>query len=63
MSTALTSRVDRHSPAFLDNATAFEGLLEALATQQGLARGGGGEKAIDRHHSRGRLLAHERIDL
>jgi acetyl-CoA carboxylase carboxyltransferase component len=63
VSTALTSRVDRHSPAFLDNATAFEGLLEALATQQGLARGGGGEKAIDRHHSRGRLLAHERIDL
>ena len=63
MSAALTSRVDRHSPAFLDNAVAFEGLLEALATQQGLARGGGGEKAIDRHHSRGRLLAHERIDL
>ena len=63
MSAALTSRVDRHSPAFLDNAAAFEGLLEALATQQGLARGGGGEKAIDRHHSRARLLAHERIDL
>ncbi|HYT39428.1 MAG TPA: carboxyl transferase domain-containing protein [Acidimicrobiia bacterium] len=48
---------------FQENAAAFDRLLAALAEQQALARGGGGQKAIDRHHSRGRLLAHERIDL
>ena len=34
--------------------------LEALAEK---ARLGGGQKAVDRHHERGKLTARERIDL
>jgi acyl-CoA carboxylase subunit beta len=37
--------------------------VAALDEQLGLARAGGGQRYADRHHSRGRLLARERIDL
>ncbi len=63
MATVLTTRIDAASAAFMENAAAFDGLLAALDEQQALARGGGGPKSVDRHHSRGRLLAHERIEL
>src|SRR5439155_1131950 len=61
--TVLATRIDPTGAPFQENAAAFDGLLAALAEQQALARGGGGPKAVDRHHSRGGLLAHERIDL
>ncbi|MDQ1568900.1 MAG: acyl-CoA carboxylase subunit beta, partial [Actinomycetota bacterium] len=63
MSTILTSRIDILSPTAATNADAFGELLEALAEQQAVARAGGGPKAVERHHARGRLVAHERIDL
>ena len=37
--------------------------LRALEEQQALARSGGGPRYIERHRSRGRLLARERIEL
>ena len=37
--------------------------LEKLEEEQGKARLGGGEKRIERHHSRGRLMPRERIEL
>ena len=37
--------------------------LEKLEEEQLKARLGGGEKRIERHHSRGRLMPRERIEL
>ena len=37
--------------------------LEKLDEEQEKARLGGGEKRIERHHSRGRLMPRERIEL
>ena len=37
--------------------------LEALDAEHGKALAGGGEKYVDRHHKRGKLLARERIEL
>ena len=63
MGNVLTTRIDPAGPAFQENAAAFDDLLAALAEQQALARSGGGAKYAERHHARGRLLAHERIEL
>src|SRR2546422_776070 len=63
MTTALTSRVDPHSARFSENTAAFAALLDALESQQRRARDGGGPRAVERHRSRGRLLAQDRIDL
>ena len=37
--------------------------LERLATLEQQAEMGGGQKAVDRHHERGKLTARERLDL
>ena len=37
--------------------------LEKLEEEQEKARLGGGERRIERHHSRGRLMPRERIEL
>ncbi|HLJ08906.1 MAG TPA: carboxyl transferase domain-containing protein [Acidimicrobiia bacterium] len=63
MSTVLATRVDPDSAAFAENADAFSRLLAALDEQQARARAGGGPKYAERHKARGRLLAHERIEL
>ncbi|HVW33878.1 MAG TPA: carboxyl transferase domain-containing protein, partial [Acidimicrobiia bacterium] len=63
MGTVLSSRIDPSSAGYQENEAAFAGLLAALAEQQSLARAGGGPKYSERHKARGRLLAHERIDL
>ena len=63
MGNVLTTRVDPVAPTYQENAAAFDDLLAALAEQQAMARAGGGPKYAERHHSRGRLLAHERIEL
>ena len=36
-------------------------LIEELEQRLAVARAGGGQKSIDRHHARGKLLARERI--
>src|SRR3954467_13074639 len=59
----LPDRVDRDAPEF---ASRREALLEQLAeveTQLALVRGGGGEKYVERHRTRGKLLARERVEL
>jgi acyl-CoA carboxylase subunit beta len=59
----LPDRVDRDASEF---AARRESLLELLAEhsrQLALANLGGGEKYVDRHRKRGKLLARERIEL
>src|SRR4051794_15881363 len=40
----------------------MEGLLEELRARTARVAAGGGERAVERHRSRGKLLARERID-
>ena len=61
--TVLTSRVDRTSDAFATRAAHMEGLLAELRERTALVAAGGGERATERHRSRGKLTARERIDL
>ena len=61
--TVLTSRVDRASDAFAARAAHMEGLLAELRERTALVAAGGGERATERHRSRGKLTARERIDL
>jgi len=46
-----------------DNREAMLEKLGALETEHAKALAGGGEKYVDRHHRRGKLLARERIEL
>src|SRR4051794_18446703 len=41
----------------------MEGLVAELRDRTALVTRGGGERAIERHRSRGKLLARERVDL
>ena len=59
----MKSRIDPTAPAYQENLKAFRELLAGLDEEQARARAGGGPKYSERHHSRGRLLAHERIEL
>ena len=45
------------------NRTAMLAKLAELATEQAKAVAGGGQKYVDRHHARGKLLPRERIEL
>ncbi len=51
------------SPSLPLNRRAMLERLAALEEQQALARAGGGTTYTDRHRDRGRLLAHQRIEL
>lgn len=42
---------------------AMEALVAELRERTALVAAGGGEKALERHRSRGKLTARERIDL
>ncbi|GAA2065337.1 acyl-CoA carboxylase subunit beta [Williamsia deligens] len=61
--TALRSTVDPADPAFVENATTMTEKLAGLEEQFAKALAGGGEKYVERHHKRGKLLARERIEL
>ncbi len=58
----LESRVDRSAQAFAENRARMGELVEELRERSAQVAKGGGEKAIERHRSRGKLLARERID-
>jgi acetyl-CoA carboxylase carboxyltransferase component len=61
--TVLATRVDRSSQQFQRNRAA---MLEKVAELEALfeqVRGGGGERYIQRHRERGKLLVRERIEL
>ncbi len=59
----LSSTVDPSSESFAVNRHAMEEALAEVDEQLALARGGGGERYVERHRRRGKLLAHERIEL
>ncbi|TWP33955.1 acyl-CoA carboxylase subunit beta [Leekyejoonella antrihumi] len=61
--TRLPTMVDSSSAEFQAAAAAMTTKLEEIAGEQAKAVTGGGPKAIDRHHSRGKQTARERIEL
>jgi 3-methylcrotonyl-CoA carboxylase beta subunit len=52
-----------HDDTFERRRERMEGLVAELRKRTALAAAGGGEKAVERHRSRGKLTARERIDL
>ena len=60
--TVLNTRVDKHSAEFQENYQALAKEVEALRNKSEEIAQGGGEKARERHHHRGKMLARERID-
>jgi acetyl-CoA carboxylase carboxyltransferase component len=58
----LETRVDRDAPEFSTNRERMEGLVSELRDRTAEVATGGGAEAIERHRSRGKLLARERID-
>src|SRR5436190_12558013 len=59
----LPDRVDRDAPQFAERRAALLEQLAEVDVQLALARAGGGEKYVERHRTRGKLLARERIEL
>src|SRR5690348_1291844 len=57
----ITSSLDPGSPRFQKNARAMADLVAAIAREQEKIREGGGPKAIESQHAKGRLTARERI--
>src|SRR5208337_728936 len=59
----LPSRIDPRSETFIANRRAMLEKLDRLAAWQRKAILGGGERYVERHHRRGKLLPRERIEL
>ncbi len=58
----LSSKVDVNSVAFNENKEFHLGLRSELMSRLETVKKGGGEKAVDRHHKRNKLLPRERIE-
>jgi acetyl-CoA carboxylase carboxyltransferase component len=58
----LTSQLDRDAEEFARRRERMEELVAELRERTAQVAGGGGEKALERHRSRGKLPARERID-
>lgn len=58
----LDGHVDAHSSQFRESTEYMAGLTEELQAMLDRVRRGGGERAVERHRSRGKLLPRERID-
>jgi acetyl-CoA carboxylase carboxyltransferase component len=58
----LTSQVERESEEFSRRRARMEELVAELRDRSTEVARGGGEKATERHRSRGKLTARERID-
>ena len=58
----LGSAVQPSSPEFRANAEWMRGLVTELREREAAARDASGERAVERHHARGKLLARERIE-
>jgi len=58
----LPTQVDPASEQFEKNREAMETSLQRLAKDQARARAGGGEKYVNRHLDRGKLLPRERVE-
>jgi 3-methylcrotonyl-CoA carboxylase beta subunit len=59
----LTTRVDPSSLRFESNMRALADLVAQIRNEEEIIREGGGPKAVDNQHSKGRLTARERINL
>ena len=59
----LPSHVDTRSETYRTNREGFLERISYLNEQLTLARAGGGEKYVERHAQRGKLMARERIEL
>ncbi|WP_431898778.1 acyl-CoA carboxylase subunit beta [Nonomuraea sp. bgisy101] len=59
----IISRLDTADPAYQARRRAMLAKLADLDAEHGKAVAGGGEKYVDRHRRRGKLLARERIEL
>ena len=58
----IASNVRTGDRDFLDNQARMGALVQDLKKRLGRARAGGGERAVELHRSRGKLLARERIE-
>ena len=58
----LETRVDRSAAEFAANRARMEELVAELRARSAEVAKGGGDEAIERHRSRGKLLARERVD-
>jgi 3-methylcrotonyl-CoA carboxylase beta subunit len=58
----LSSQVERESDVFAERRGRMEALVTDLRERTAEVARGGGEKAIERHRSRGKLTARERVD-
>jgi acetyl-CoA carboxylase carboxyltransferase component len=58
----LTSQVERDSEAFAQRRERMETLVAELRERTQQVARGGGEKAVERHRSRGKMTARERVD-
>ncbi|HEX6354005.1 acyl-CoA carboxylase subunit beta [Actinophytocola sp.] len=63
MNATLRSTVDPKSTDFATNREAMLAKLAEIEAEQAKAVAGGGEKYVERHRKRGKLLARERIEL
>ncbi|MFJ8443965.1 acyl-CoA carboxylase subunit beta [Kitasatospora griseola] len=61
--TVLSTRLDTGGSGYTANRTAMLEKLAALDVEHAKALAGGGPKYVERHRSRGKLLARERIEL
>ena len=59
----LATQVDRDAETFAARRERMETLVRELRERTAVVAQGGGEKAVERHRSRGKLTARERIDL
>jgi acetyl-CoA carboxylase carboxyltransferase component len=60
--TLLSSRVERESDTFARRRELMEGLVAELRERSAKVAAGGGERATERHRSRGKLPVRERVD-
>jgi acyl-CoA carboxylase subunit beta len=60
---ALRSTLDPKGEAYTAAASVAESRLEEIEAELAKALGGGGPKYVERHHTRGKLTARERIEL
>jgi acetyl-CoA carboxylase carboxyltransferase component len=58
----IASHLDPGSDEFRRNREQMRGLVAELEGHLERVRAGGGEKAVERHHARGKLLARERVE-
>jgi 3-methylcrotonyl-CoA carboxylase beta subunit len=58
----LETRADSSAPDFAANRERMEALVAELRERTAAAAGGGGDEAVEKHRSRGKLLARERVD-